>query len=677
MANSEELAIRELGFYVRNCARGPAAKRLERVLLEKVNRLKGISEDDDDGVDLSSVARRARLGRELRSILGRFEQVALPGDPAIENISFACREFGLDCIEAAILLLLMRYERNSELKSFVDEIEARINAAPEIIAILIGEASRNVDARLGRDSRLVACGLVKLEDEGCRGIGSRRCVRLSWQLRRVMFHDFRSRAAWIAALAGPVLKPELAWDDCAHLGEAADLVRHVLIGAARARAKGINILLHGPVGTGKTEFCKVLAAECGLSLRAAAEADENENDNEPERLERLASLKLLQRLLGARRNGVILFDEAEDLLEQPGAFFGAKFAGRNGSKVHINRLLEANPVPVLWTCNDVQSIDPAVLRRMTLAVEVKTPGEPARARIWRRALSLARLTLDDAAIARLAHRFEAPAAVAANAARAAALAKGGEKEIERALTGVLDLLNVSPRPPGQSDLVFDAAFINCAEDVAALAGRLSRPGAPLNWSLCLSGPPGTGKSEYARYIARRIGIETMHRRASDLLSMWVGGSEKQIAAAFAEARDKRSMLIIDEADSLLSDRRGAVRSWEVTQVNEMLTWMEQHPFPFVCTTNLAERLDQASLRRFTLKLRFEPLAREQARRLFEHAFGNSAPPALPEALTPGDFATVTRRTRLFGAADPAQLAEWLAQEVEARGQSPLRIGFVA
>jgi transitional endoplasmic reticulum ATPase len=37
------------------------------------------------------------------------------------------------------------------------------------------------------------------------------------------------------------------------------------------------------------------------------------------------------------------------------------------------------------------------------------------------------------------------------------------------------------------------------------------------------------------------------------------------------------MLVIDEADSLLSDRRGAVRSWEVTQVNEMLTWMEKPP----------------------------------------------------------------------------------------------------
>src|SRR5205823_903186 len=152
-------------------------------------------------------------------------------------------------------------------------------------------------------------------------------------------------------------------------GEAADLTRDVIVGAARAKAKGINILFHGPVGTGKTEFCKVLAAEAGLLLWPVAEEDDNQG--EPERHERLSSLRLLQRLLGARKSALVLFDEAEDLLEQPAAFFGDKIGGRNGSKAHINRLLESNAVPVLWTCNDVERIDSAVLRRMTMAVAVK------------------------------------------------------------------------------------------------------------------------------------------------------------------------------------------------------------------------------------------------------------------------------------------------------------------
>jgi len=55
--------------------------------------------------------------------------------------------------------------------------------------------------------------------------------------------------------------------------------------------------------------------------------------------------------------------------------------------------------------------------------------------------------------------------------------------------------------------------------------------------------------------------------------MWLGESEKAIAAAFEEAADLRAFLVLDEVDSLLRDRRAAQHSWEVTQVNEMLTQM--------------------------------------------------------------------------------------------------------
>ncbi|HUZ95447.1 MAG TPA: ATP-binding protein, partial [Edaphobacter sp.] len=170
-------------------------------------------------------------------------------------------------------------------------------------------------------------------------------------------------------------------------------------------------------------------------------------------------------------------------------------------------------------------------------------------------------------------------------------------------------------------------------------------------------------------------MEVMQQRASDLLSKWVGDSEKQIAGAFATARRQRAMLIIDEADSLLLDRRDALRSWEVSQVNEMLTWMESHPMPFVCTTNLMDRLDQASLRRFTLKLRFNALSREQAARAFERFFGIPAPYHLPEGLTPGDFATVRRKRELFRSPDPARLMGWLKEEAEAKGTVSRPIGF--
>ena len=198
-------------------------------------------------------------------------------------------------------------------------------------------------------------------------------------------------------------------------------------------------------------------------------------------------------------------------------------------------------------------------------------------------------------------------------------------------------------------------------------------------SFCLHGFSGTGKSAYARFIAKALGIEVIEKRASDLMSMFVGGTEKRIARAFEEAADRRAMLILDEADSFLRDRSSAVRSWEVSQVNEMLTWMERHPQPLVCTTNLAASLDAATVRRFLFKVEFNPLSPHQAREIFRRSFGVEPTSRLAQlrTLTPGDFDVVARKARVIDERDAAILVAMLADEVAAKpGARILRVGFL-
>jgi transitional endoplasmic reticulum ATPase len=132
----------------------------------------------------------------------------------------------------------------------------------------------------------------------------------------------------------------------------------------------------------------------------------------------------------------------------------------------------------------------------------------------------------------------------------------------------------APAPVAERPSSYDPALVNADQDLQALADIVARPGAPSAMSFLLSGPPGTGKSAWVRYLADRMGLEVLQKRASDLLGPFVGETEANIAAAFAEARESGAFLIFDEADSLLGDRGGAERSWEVSQVNEMLTWME-------------------------------------------------------------------------------------------------------
>src|SRR5579872_700346 len=471
-----------------------------------------------------------------------------------------------------------------------------------------------------------------------------------------------------AEILGQPCRTNLGWDDFAHIAEA-DMAATVLRAAAAGGERGIHVMLVGFPGTGKTELAKTLAYQAGLSLYAAGEA-ESEAGKEPSRSERSASLRLTMALLGNRRDSAVLLDEAEDVLDSTRSFGEKRDAF---SKAFLHRVLETSPIPVIWTCNHIDWMEPATLRRMTLVLRVGVPDVAGRERIWRKVLDGEGLSLDEDAATRLAARWEASAGIAAGAARAARLAGGAENAVQTALSGVARAVGVT-RLARKRVEAFDPELIVCTDNVMSIADRLARPGAPCGWSLCLSGPSGTGKTAFAHYLAGRIGLTVLQKRASDLLSMWVGGTEKQIAVTFGEAEEKEALLLIDEAEAFLYDRKAAVRAFEVSQVDELLGWMEQHPFPLICTTNLPESMDQAVPRRFTFKLRFEPLDGARATLAFRRILGAEPPASLPDGSTPGDFAVVRRKAELLGEDRPIIWLRWLAEELAAKGAAH-PIGF--
>jgi SpoVK/Ycf46/Vps4 family AAA+-type ATPase len=175
----------------------------------------------------------------------------------------------------------------------------------------------------------------------------------------------------------------------------------------------------------------------------------------------------------------------------------------------------------------------------------------------------------------------------------------------------------------------------------------------MNMNLLFYGPPGTDKSELARYIADRFDREIICKRVSDLQSKWVGEGEKNIKRAFEEAEAEGAILIIDEADSLLFNRERAVRSWEISFTNEFLTQMERYRGILVCTTNRMKDLDDASIRRFNHKLKFGYLLPEGNAIFYEKLLAGLIETPMSKKsetelkripnLTPGDFKTVRDR----------------------------------
>jgi transitional endoplasmic reticulum ATPase len=147
------------------------------------------------------------------------------------------------------------------------------------------------------------------------------------------------------------------------------------------------------------------------------------------------------------------------------------------------------------------------------------------------------------------------------------------------------------------------------------------------------------------------------------------------------------VLMIDEVDGFLRDRGGARQSWEVTQVNEMLTRMEAFDGVFVASTNLMDGIDPAALRRFDLKVRLDWLVPDQAALLLARscaALGLAAPtPADAERvrrlarLAPGDFAALARRHRFHPFGTCAHLVDALERECAFKHAGPAPIGFLA
>ena len=591
-------------------------------------------------------------------------------EPLAGNVESMILALGIRHPDAAwkIVGLIACTTRYEVVQYFVSCVSEAASPLTRAVALLVGEPLPVVEECLSPGGDLIGSGLLQTrEGDYLTGHGARFAVPV--RINSCLDRTYADFAEMRNALLGEPLVSGVGPNDYEHVAADRDLMIAVLAGGAAAQATGVNILLYGPPGSGKTELAKVVAKHAGLSLFATGE--ESQHGSESDRTGRLGDLVFSQRLLKGERGGALLFDEMEDV--------AVHLIRRGGSKVYLNRLLETNSVPVIWTSNELGNIDPALLRRMTLAVELKRPPAAQRRRIMEQILKRNGVEIPEADVERLAQNIDATPAIIENAIRAARFAGGGAETIERAARGILRAVTGVGARRIVTIPAFDPALTTASRDLIALADQLVG-GQARAFSLCLYGPPGTGKSAFARYLAGRLGLQILHLRASDLLGMYVGQSEKNIAAAFEEAREAGAFLVFDEADSLLWDRRDAQRSWEASQVNEMLTWMEEHPLPVCFTTNLMDRIDQASLRRFTFNVRFDHLDRTALERAWRVFFGLER---APEAglgfanLAPGDFAKARKQAEMLGIlGKPDELAGLIADISRSKPGTSGSMGFM-
>lgn len=638
--------------------------------------------------------REGRLKRpEVRPLLKqRAEELAqqLPGRKAVfmRNIAMLGQLLKLNKLEEDILTFAALGQHHPFLVEVLEDI--RVSSIDSLLKLLvIALKAREADIRkaLRNNGPLLTTRIICVE-----GVETRRSLRvvLPPNLCAALFSDADDIQDLMSAFLEKAPRPSLRADAFTHLARETALLSAYLSKAGSVGAVGVNILIYGPPGTGKTEYVRWLASELGKQLYQV-KATDNQGDAISGQ-DRLAFYQLSQSFL-QNTEALVLFDEIEDVFPNHDSVFELMLPSSKpaAGKMFINRVLESNPVPAIWVSNEVSHIDNAYLRRFDFSFEMGVPPIGVRRGILRKYLRGHRIS--EEVISQLAQQDQLTPAQIEKAAKVLKLSGSTPDQRESTLLLVIEnsqQLLEQPKNEAYLNLAtcrYELDFLNADIDLAELVAQLKR--APKSTgAFCFYGAPGTGKTALAHYLAHEIELPLLARRASDILGPYVGETEQKIAAMFKQARQEGALLLLDEADSFLNERQSARNSWEVSAVNEMLTQMERFDGLFICSTNLMQRLDAASLRRFALKIRFDYLRPEQRWRLFREHVPKAA--KWPEAdcraaldrlsnLTPGDFATVRRQAALFNLTlTPEELLNRLQQECRSKtdrtGKQP--IGFI-
>lgn len=631
----------------------------------------------------------AALARHVHQQLRR----ATTRDPGLEvqildrNIELLGGLLGLLRAEREVLRFAALTLHRSPLRACMRSLE---RMTPRGLALLLSKVLDTPEAEtiqaLERTGTLRRLGLLRLDrsvyvDESP--------LMLLEHLDEQLFEAHGSVQSLLHGFAQLARAPQLTVDDYPHLRGDIDLLVRLLRAAVAGQERGVNVLLHGPSGTGKSELSRVLAGAVGAALHDVRV--EGLDGKVLGAYERLAAFQLCQRLASHSGPSLVLFDEVEDVFRSPVQELFEDQAGAGHDKGYMTRLLEENPVPAIWVCNSIEAMDPAIRRRYDLVIEVPTPPERVRRSILQRYLGPLKVQGDW--LDRMSSDESLTPAHAERAVRVTRLVRSEgvdetTRTLDRVLRGSLALTRTTPAPSRrQRALGYDLALLRTDPPLEPLLASLQhRPSA----TVCLHGPPGTGKTAFAAYLAQQLQKPLLVRRASELLGPYVGQTEANLAGAFQRATQDGAVLFLDEVDSFLQRRELADRQWEITQVNELLTQMDTFDGVFLCATNRIERLDPSSLRRFDLRVRFLPLDRGQRVTLFLRALAElgtalQAPSSSTvlvldrlNALTPGDVAAVVRRGKILGTlgSEEALLA---ALEAEAQSKnegmkSPLGFG---
>ena len=601
----------------------------------------GLPSEMENSDDFCAKVKKLLQGRN--KMLPKLTALCVNENPIIQqNIDKLTQLLSLNVAEQTLFRLSVQLCLDEPLKKLSEVLpKSNLVGVSEVLSNLFGLPKSDIISALKDKGKLLGYGLLErnynpdsLHDY------------LDWG-KMLDFDEFISEPlneqVLLKVCTKPAIEPSLSLDDFAHLNEMKKMMLDYLQSSFATHRKGANILIYGAPGTGKTELATLLGKVLSVSVNNITYMDEDGDVISAE--DRLNKCRFAQKVLEGQ-SSLLIFDEIEDVFRA--GFFECSVAQKN--KAWMNQLLENNNVPMIWLSNSVSGIDPAFLRRFDLILEM--PDLPLK----NKSALITQLTEGKLSPAYVQHFAKVRSLTPAILSRTIRVAK--ELNTSNFAETLLMMFNqtlksqnkpkIEPLVLGKADYNLD--YVACNDNIHRISEGLkqSRKG-----RICCYGPSGTGKTAWAAWLAEQLDMPLLLKQGSDLLNPYVGGTEQNIAQAFEQAKADNALLVLDEVDTFLFSREGANRSWERSQVNEMLTQIERFEGVMVVSTNLIEVLDPAALRRFDLKLKFDYLTLKQRLGFAKQQAEILGLPLLSEEnlnqieslnlLTPGDFAAVARR----------------------------------
>ncbi|HHF0465403.1 TPA: AAA family ATPase [Haemophilus influenzae] len=601
----------------------------------------GLPEELENDKNLRTVARRL-LKERYKKLQKSTALLPELWKQAYENLATLAEFLQLNPVEQELLRFAMHLRSEGAMRDLFGYLpKSDLQRTGEIMADLLKQPKNQILSALKKGSKLDAYGLI---DRDYRPDSVHDY--LDWG-ETLDFDEFVTQPlnenVLLKSCTEVAQVPSLQLDDFAHIAGMKEMMLTYLQKALKHHQKGVNLLIYGVPGTGKTEFAGLLAQALGISAYNITYMDSDGDVVEAE--QRLNYSRLAQTILNGKQ-ALLIFDEIEDVFN--GSFMERSVAQKN--KAWTNQLLENNNVPMIWLSNSVSGIDPAFLRRFDFILEM--PDLPLK----NKSALITQLTEGKLSPAYVQHFAKVRSLTPAILSRTIRVAK--ELNTSNFAETLLMMFNqtlksqnkpkIEPLVLGKADYNLD--YVACNDNIHRISEGLKKS---KKGRICCYGPPGTGKTAWAAWLAEQLDMPLLLRQGSDLLNPYVGGTEQNIAQAFEQAKADNAILVLDEVDTFLFSREGANRSWERSQVNEMLTQIERFEGLMVVSTNLIEVLDPAALRRFDLKLKFDYLTLKQRLDFAKQQAEILGLPLLSEEdlsqieslnlLTPGDFSAVARR----------------------------------